>query len=210
MGVAAFLLILSGILYLLGFDIKFFKESAYKILPWLEQTNPFVFFAAMALLPLISLPITPLLIATGIIYGISTTIIGVSLALALNISLGYFVAHRLVRSWAEKMVRKAGFSIPTQIPTKHIHRIILLVRLTPGMPLFAQNYILGLLRIPFSPYFMISWPLQTISSLGWALTGGALYQGKPGLAIMGCSLLLIGVLLVKLAKPFLSKSYNFS
>ena len=196
---------LSGILYFLGFDIKFFKDGAHQILPWLEQTNPIIFFTAMALLPLISFPISPLLIAAGLIYSTATTVVGVSLALAVNVALGYYVAHHLVRSWAEKMVRKAGFEIPKEIPTKHIHRIILLVRLTPGMPLFAQNYILGLLRIPFSPYFMISWPLQIMMSLGWALTGGALYQGKPGLAIMGFSLLLIGVLIAKLGKYFLNK-----
>lgn len=170
----------------------------------LSQTHPFVFFLAIALLPLIGCPVSPLLIAGGLAYG---PVIGMVVALAgmaVNNALGYWLAASVFREWIEKLIQKRNWRIPV-VPDQQAGRVVVMFRLTPGFPLPAQNYILGLARVPFFTYFWISIAIQTIPAAGFVLTGGSIFEGSWGLVFVGVSLIVVMAVAAKIILSYYGK-----
>lgn len=140
---------------------------------------------AVAVLPLIGVPVSPLLIALGITAGpVRGTILAI-MGLAINIALGYHVA----RGWPRKVIlhwlTRRGYQLP-QVKTRDEIRLILMSRLIPGLPLAGQNYLLGIAGVRFWPYFLCSVPVQGLYALGFVLLGGSLVDSavwKIGTAV---------------------------
>lgn len=76
-------------------------------------------------------------------------------ALAINLSRTYWLAARLGWGLLEKLLTPGGIRIP-EMPHGGYVRFIFLLRLTPGFPMFLQNYLLGFLRVPFRLYLSVS------------------------------------------------------
>jgi uncharacterized membrane protein YdjX (TVP38/TMEM64 family) len=91
------------------------------------------------------------------------------------------------------------------LPKNDHIRLILILRLTPGIPLFIHNYILGFFRTPFLLYLPLSLLLAGSIACGILLTGGAILQGKVGAAITGISLIVVGVLVIRILRAKLAK-----
>ncbi|MGE9293966.1 MAG: TVP38/TMEM64 family protein [Puniceicoccales bacterium] len=159
------------------------------ILAWLEGTHPALMVCAIGFLPLIGFPVSPMLILAGIAYGgVVGLAVGVG-GIALNNALGFGIAAWLrepVRAWLEKR----GVRVPEVEPRDFV-KVVLLFRIVPGFPATFQNYILGLTRIPFFTYFWVSLIPQVIVVAGFVLTGGALFEGRWGVVLLGVSLLLV-------------------
>ena len=160
-----------------------------KVIAWLEETNPVFVLLAIAVLPLIGFPISPLLILAGMAYGGTVGMLVGSAGVALNNTLGYWIAalfRRPVRRW----LQQRGVKVPEVEPRDYI-KIILLFRLTPGLPASVQNYVLGLARIPFWLFFWLSLIPQLVIVAGFVLTGGALFEGQWGVILLAVSLLVV-------------------
>jgi uncharacterized membrane protein YdjX (TVP38/TMEM64 family) len=80
----------------------------------------------------------------------------------------------------------------------------LVFRITPGIPFFLQNYVLGLARVPFRTYFIVSLLAQTAWTFGFVISGGAIFEGNFGLAITGCCLLTVATLITQSVRKRLS------
>ena len=126
------------------------------------------------------------------------------LALALNLSWTYFIAAYPARNLIEKILRNTTIKIP-DLPKKDHLRLILILRLTPGIPLFIHNYILGFLRTPFKLYLPLSLFLSGGMCTGILLTSGALVQGKAGAAIAGVSLIVVAIVVTKMLRARMAK-----
>lgn len=155
--------------------------------------------AALAILPLVGVPVSPLWIAIGIRAGTAWGAAIAVLALAANQTAGYWFARRWVRGPIEAWLRARGKSVP-QIPAGEETLWILLLRVTPGVPLFVQNYLLGLAQVPFGRYLALSLPVQisyavAFVSLGQALRDSNLWRGM--LAVSGLAAIAVGLLLVR-------------
>src|SRR5688500_14468170 len=105
---------------------------------WLAVQNfiggahPAWLFAALAFLPLVGVPISPLWIAVGMRFDTPT---GFSLALAalvVNYTAGYWLARRWLRGPLARLVERRGWKLP-QFSTLDETLVILLLRLTPGV-----------------------------------------------------------------------------
>ena len=108
------------------------------------------------------------------------------------------------RGLIEKLLSQTSIKIPALPKNDHI-RLILLLRLTPGLPLFIHNYILGFLRTPFWLYLSLSMLLSGAITSGILLTTGALLEGKMGMAIMGIMLIVVGAIAIKMLRAKLAK-----
>ena len=171
------------------FNVQDVLQRKDELLHWLQGTHPAILLAALALLPLFGFPVSALLIIAGLTYGPLGGMIVSMLGLMLNNSFGYAIAARL-RGPLQRWVEKKSVRVPVIPPNEYV-KIVLLFRITPGLPLCFQNYLLGLARVPFATYFWASVPPQLVVVAGFVLTGGALFEGKWGMILLGVSLILV-------------------
>lgn len=183
-------LVIAAVLVMRGIDLKGLLQQA---LATVQQAGPLVFFAAMALLPAVGAPLSPFSLTAGSIFGAQMgmpLVIGCALAaVTVNIVLTYFLASYAFRPLLEKIVTRLGYKLP-EVEAGDAADLIVLLRVTPGVPFPAQNYLLGLARVPFVKYALISCAIQWAFNAAFILFGDALLHGKGKLAIVGFSALL--------------------
>tara|TARA_Y100000588_G_scaffold373169_1_gene446639 strand:- start:1416 stop:2102 length:687 start_codon:yes stop_codon:yes gene_type:complete len=168
--------------------------------------NGFLLFAAIAVLPALILPVAPLLTLAGIWGGEKGAWLScayASLAVIVNLSWTYWLAAGLGRGLIERLLHRTKYKIPA--PDKENEFVwALILRLTPGVPFIFTNYALGLIRMPFWRYFIISAPVLSITAGGYVLTFAGIFGGDWQYVWMGASVIavisLIGKLLVKKGK----------
>jgi len=168
----------------------------------LRVAGPVPFFAAMALVPACGVPVSvftvPAVPAFGPALGPAGLIAATLLALAVNMALTYWLAACGLRRPVEWLVRRAGYRMPT-LPGGTERDIILLVRLVPGPPFFLQNYLLGLARVPFGPYLVISLLVSgTYAALTILVLVGALEGNLPLLLVAAVALPVVFVAIRRL------------
>ncbi len=183
----------------LGVTPAAIKEWVKVTVAWLEE-RPAMIFAAIVILPAGPFPVSVLLLAAGVVYGdrfgpVNAAFIAL-LAMILNFSWTYWIARYPARRLVERFIRNFDVEIP-KLPDHHVRRFTIIFRITPGIPFFIQNYILGLAGVPFRIYFIVSLLAQTVWTFGFVISGGAIFKGKAGLAIAGICLLVVATLLTQ-------------
>lgn len=124
------------------------------VMSWMRRANPIWFFVAMALLPALGVPFTPLFILAGATFGVGTGLILSLLAIAANVTLCYWIARSGLRPWLEKILRRFGYELPDfKSKGRSALRFTVIVKLAPGLPMFVKNYALGSAGVPFWLYF---------------------------------------------------------
>ncbi len=86
------------------------------------------------------------------------------------------------------------------VKPENLIKFIILLRITPGIPIFLQNYVLGLLSVPYLTYMAISIPITSIFIVGFVLTGGAVFEGNIGVAFLGFTVLVAATILLNLLR----------
>jgi len=173
------------------------------------KENPWALFLAIVILPGLPVPVSALFIAVGAVW---TGNIWVASALAivaitLNMTWTYFLAAYPARNIIEKVLASTRFNIP-DLPKKDHLRLILVLRITPGIPFFLHNYILGFLRAPFSLYLPISVAITGCYTVGFVVTGGAIFDKNFTLAAIGIGLLILAYLITKAIRAYLRRKAN--
>lgn len=155
------------------------------------------FFVAMAVLPVIGFPVTPFYLLAGATFGVGVSLIFTALSQAANLFLAYWLARRYLRGPIEKLVEKMNYKIP-QVAPKHYVNLTFWVKLTPGPPHFLKSFILGLARVPFGVFFLISWPTTMGFAVGVIIFGDSLADNDLSQAILGGFLMLAFLIALKL------------
>jgi uncharacterized membrane protein YdjX (TVP38/TMEM64 family) len=161
------------------------------------QAHPVLLFFAIALLPGMGFPASPLLIAAGIAWGGGTRACCLAIsAIAINMSWTYFLATGIGKPLLLRLFGKRlqKWDAPQG---KNLYLITGALRLTPGIPFFLQNYALGIMGIPFRPYILISLPLNAIYVIGFVVSGGAILSGNLTQALAGLGLILAVTLVLR-------------
>ncbi|MGB0344716.1 MAG: hypothetical protein ACPGGJ_04900 [Coraliomargarita sp.] len=178
------------------------------ILVWIEdargflERHPAALILALAVLPGLGAPVSPLLILFGVVigplYGLpAACLIGVA-AQSLCTAWTYFLASGPLRGFLQKtLLRKR--TLPELTPG-NAAKICFMVRIAPGFPYALQNVLLGGLKTPFSTYLLVSIPVQSIYTVGFITTGGAFFQGKTGQALTAFLLLLAAILALRILR----------
>ncbi len=146
------------------------------VIAWKESASPPLFFAAMSVLPLIGLPLTPFYIVAGATFGVWVGLLGSMIALGVNVSLCYLVAKNIPRAWLHNVLERFGTELPTFEQTSGAVRFSMLVKLTPGVPMLLKNYLLGLSGVPFKVYLITSLVTSALYAVPLMVLGNSLFD----------------------------------
>jgi uncharacterized membrane protein YdjX (TVP38/TMEM64 family) len=176
---------------------------------WTEgylREHPWWLFAGLVILPGLPVPTSALLLLAGTVWRDRPAVAcGICLiAIAMNMSWTYWVAARPGRGLVEKLLSDGSIRIPEMPRGDHL-RFILLLRLTPGFPLFLQNYLLGFFRVPFRLYLPVSLGCTGLIASGIVLSAAGVADGNLTPVITGVALIVLGVVVVQWVKAKILK-----
>lgn len=191
LAVLAVVLAVGALVVLRGLDVKGLVEQGLGLV---RSAGPGAFLAAMIVLPAFGVPMLaftiPVVSTFGPRFGTVPVVLVALLAMTGNYVLTYALARRGLRPVLAKLVARLGYQMP-EVAAGDANDLVVIVRLTPGLPFFVQNYLAGLAEVPFRPYVVISaiitWPM----AVGFMLFGDALLHGKGKIALLALSLLIV-------------------
>jgi uncharacterized membrane protein YdjX (TVP38/TMEM64 family) len=176
-------------------------KAAWKNAERFLAHHPWWLFAGLVVLPGLPVPTSALLILAGTVWR-DRPVVACAICLAalvLNMSWTYWVAARPGRGLVEKVLASGTMRIPVLPKDNHL-RAILLLRLTPGVPLFFQNYLLGFLHVPFRLYLPLSLACSGMISCGIVLSGAGVAGGNLTPVITGVALIVVGLMAVQMIR----------
>jgi len=160
------------------------------------REHPALLFAAIAILPGFAVPSSPLLVLAGVVWGPTPT--GCALALAaigLNICWTHILAAGPARKIIIRLIGDRLARFRPAVATSH-WKIVCALRLPPGVPLFIQNYGIGLLGAPLRLSLALAIPTTAVHVCGFVLTGGAILEGRIAILLLGITLLILATLII--------------
>lgn len=168
------------------------SEAFEKAGEWLTAVGgdyPVVLFMALVILPGLGVPASPLLLFAGAVWGSEPATCLLALcAIALNIVWTHCFAAGPGHKFLSKLLGNRWRHWQS-MPKSDLLRLTLVLRITPGVPLVVQNYVLGLLRVPLRHSLLIALPLTGLYTCGFVLTGGAMFEGRLGGVLTGVCIL---------------------
>ncbi len=93
-----------------------------------------------------------------------------------------------MRPWLIRLVVRLGYKVP-QVEPADMTDLIVVLRVTPGVPFVVQNYLLGLADAPIGKYFAISCAAAWANNTALIVFGDALLNGKGKLILIAVGLL---------------------
>jgi len=171
-----------------GGPIDFLIDRTRATMTLLEAAPPWIFFSVMALACLLPIPISAFYMAAGPVYGVGASLAWISVALAINIWLAHLATSGLLRPFVVGVLERRGYALPV---TSNPSSLIVMVRLTPGLPWFAQNLMLGLARVDRVPHLVISLPIQMAFATGFVLLGESAFEGRLGAAAAALGVIVV-------------------
>jgi uncharacterized membrane protein YdjX (TVP38/TMEM64 family) len=209
MGLAGFVggVAILGLLgWRLGLDLTVLKGYWAELNAYLVE-NPVALFVALVILPGLPIPASALLVTAGVVWRAQPVMAcGLAFfAISLNVTWTYWLAAGPARNLVEKMLSRTKIAVP-EVPKGNHLKLILIMKLTPGMPFFFQNYLLGFLRAPFALFLPISLLCNGIIGSGIVLGGAGLADGNLKLAKWAILLVGVGVVLIQLVRRWLSRT----
>lgn len=197
--VAAALIVVAGIA-LRGTDIRTLLAPGMALI---RGAGPWSFFIAMALLPAAGVPMLTFSLTAGPIFGerlgLGGAVAAGLAAATVNLLLTYWLARRALRPWLTRILERLGYRMP-DLDSADLTDLIVIVRVTPGIPFFAQNYMLGLAGAPAGRYVAISCVVVWSYTAGFIVFGDALLHGKGRMALVAVSLLVAAAAATHLAR----------
>lgn len=162
------------------------------------RSGPVVFCVLMILLPLVGFPISAFYVFAGLTFAVPVALTAGGLALLVNMTLGYLLARTV---WREPLRRRLEPRWPRlfALDRNACAQVTLLVRAVPGVPFTAQNYLLGVLGVPFGLYLAISWAVQAVFLCGVVLTVRGVMDRDAVQALWGGLAVLVLVVSLRLA-----------
>lgn len=197
---AVLVLVVAGALLLSG-DPKALlaqgKEWVGRAMDAVRDAGPLAFFSAMAIFPAFGVPMLTFTLTVGSAFGptlgMPMVVVWSLVAMVVNLTLTYALARRGLRPVLEALVKRLGYKLP-EVESGDVLDLIVILRVTPGIPFFVQNYLLGLAEVPAGKYFVVSCLIALPYCAAFVLFGNALMTGQGKLLLT-----LVGVLVALVA-----------
>jgi uncharacterized membrane protein YdjX (TVP38/TMEM64 family) len=148
--------------------------------------HPWLLFLAIAILPGLGVPNCPLMIvgggaiaASGGEATMATALWATVGGVIVNILWTYWVAAYPMRTFLWKRVARSG-SWFTGLKSDSVLFVTFLLHVTPGVPLFVQNYFPGVHRLTYWKYLAIAIPVQSLYTALIVLTSGKAFSAFGG------------------------------
>jgi uncharacterized membrane protein YdjX (TVP38/TMEM64 family) len=188
-----------------GVDVRSLIEDGMALI---RDAGPTAFFVGFALLPAIGIPSSIFTLTAGPAFGeklgMPWVVVLSLLAVTVNFVLTYALAQRTLRPLLEKLMTRLGYKLP-RVAAGEMTDLTIVVRVTPGIPFFAQNYLLGLAGVPFRTYMLVSCPVTWIYAASFVLFGDALLHGKGRMVMVAASLLVVAIVATQWARKHYAK-----
>ena len=190
------LLLIGGGIWIMssGYDWKAIFDEA-------GPHTPVIYVAALTLLPLAAFPISAFYIASGLLFDPMTAIGLTAFGLTLNMTLGYWLSRSVLKYPLQHYTARARIN-PRWLEASSLVKLTLLIRGVPGVPYFLQNMILGVARVPFGAYLVLSVLIQTLYCAGMVFLthSGTKFRSAPEALWFALAGITIFVILLVLAK----------
>lgn len=182
-------------------DVQYWKDLFFAALGFLEA-HPWAIVLALATLPGVGFPISPLFVLVGAVlgplYGLpAACLIAIAAQSTCTIWTYLLAAGPLKNILTKYFLRKR--ELP-QLTDSNAIRLALIMRITPGIPYAVQNIVLGIIGLKLKPYLLVSIPLTALWTVGFVFTGGALFKGSTGLVVTGILILVILILATRMLR----------
>jgi uncharacterized membrane protein YdjX (TVP38/TMEM64 family) len=189
----------------MGLDLNDLKAWWAQLNDYLVK-NPWALFLAIVVLPGFPVPLSALLFTAGVVWRQQPVMACLLclLGITLNLTWTYWLAAGPGRKIVEKILVATSVKIP-ELPKGDHLKLILILKLTPGIPHFFQNYLLGFLRVPFMLYLPVSVVCNGVIGTGVVLSGVGLADGRLLPALTGISLIAVGVVLTQFLRGWLAR-----
>jgi uncharacterized membrane protein YdjX (TVP38/TMEM64 family) len=174
-----------------------------EVTAWLQHVSPLAFFALMATVPIVPVPMSIFYFSCGI-FPTPVALAGILIAIPINFAITYWLAKHLLRPLAEKLLAKAGLKIPQPSSRKNGILFSIFIRIC-GTPYTLQNYIIPLAGVSFRDYMIFGLPFQYIPAIAMMLLGNSLLHGEGRKAVIAIAILVAVAIATKLAKDYFSK-----
>ena len=166
------------------------------------RARPLWLFLALVVLPGLPVPNSGLLFLAGVVWRdrpFEACLIALA-AMLMNLSWTYWLAAGWGRWTMERVAAWLGFAIP-EVRESNRLRLVLALKLTPGIPTFVQNYLCGFLGVRFRTYLLVSMVCNGFVAIGLVLTGVGFGDGRLVPALAGLFFLILGVLVIRWLRP---------
>jgi uncharacterized membrane protein YdjX (TVP38/TMEM64 family) len=177
------------------------------VMGWMKEGKEFLverpvwLFVALVVLNGLPFPASVLFLMAGIAWGRNpflACVYGMA-ALALNQAWTYALAAGPAHNLMARLMGRFGWKVPV-LKTENVTDTILVIRLVPGIPLFVQNYVLGLLRVPYWRYAWMSLACNGLPIMGVILAGAGISDGKWKTALLGVAVLVLAVVVLRVVR----------
>lgn len=181
----------------LGVDGPMLK-TAWQAVEVFLMDRPWLLFVGLAVLPGLMVPMSALLVLAGTVWRDQPAFACAAclVASAVNMAWTYWVAARPGRVLVERLLEATTIRIP-ELPLGNHLRMILILRLTPGVPLCIQNYALGFFRVPFRLYLPVSVGCNGLITIGMVLSTAGVAKGNLMPLLSGVALVGLGLVVVQ-------------
>jgi len=189
LAVVAVVLVAVAVLVLRGLDWRAYLDRGMALI---RGASPEVFFISMALLPAVGVPVLAFILSAGPIWGerlgMGNVILFSVMALTVNFTMTYCLARWAFRPLLTRLITRLGYKMP-RAEKEDATSLIVIMRVTQGIPYCVQNYLLGLAEVPFGKYVLWTMVLSVPQNIAAILFGDALVHGRGGMVAMVAGLL---------------------
>jgi len=142
--------------------------------------------------PVIPLPASVMMMAAGLAFGPLWGVVAAVIGSVIRASGQFALARALGRTTVERLLKGRAASLDALLGV-HAVATVALIRLIPiGLPFDVQNFGLGLSRVPFLPYVMVTFFAMIPVCILWVALGYALLDLRNLWAV--AILLVVGLL----------------
>ncbi|MBR4597964.1 MAG: VTT domain-containing protein [Opitutales bacterium] len=175
--------------------IKDFSKSAFEKI---ENMPLWAYPVACFLLPIFMLPVTPVYFAAGTsVENMLGVVLLCYFGVVLNMAFCYFLSKKFA-DFARSALERRGVKAPKI--TESEGDFVFLVRMIPGNPLCAQNYLLGLSGVGFKKYMIVSMAVQAFHVSGYIYFAEGIVRGDFAAFIFGASMICVLVAAARILK----------
>lgn len=125
-----------------------------------EGMNGALVFALMTVLPLVGFPVTVTHAVAGARFGLPLGVVMVSLSITLQMLASYGLVNLAPKLFARRME-----ALRKRLPKGAHTPVTQFTMLLPGVPYFAQNYVLPVIGVPLGTYLLWGVPIHIARSL---------------------------------------------
>lgn len=127
-------------------------ENAQQIIKDFKFLAPVVFIVLYSIAPVFFIPITPLSVTAGILFGLWYGTFLTTIGASIGACIAFLVSRYLMKEWVDHKSPARVMLVQEKVQ-KEGWKFIAISRVTPIFPFNVQNYVFGLTNISFKTFY---------------------------------------------------------